>query len=331
MTVLESIVEFVRHIFIPGKSNNQRPRILHPAGLSVLVAVFLLNYSLRTLVAYLPGFVLGFSSSVTVDEVVTRTNEERGRAGLPTLVQSALLTQAAYAKATDMMSADYWAHVSPTGTQPWSFIKNSGYTYRYAGENLARDFSDTPAMMSAWMSSASHRENILSNRYSEIGVAVLDGTLEGVETRLVVQMFAAPATVAVAQAPQSPSRPVGGTASQPGVPPSQPVPTSPTALEETAFALEERELIEPQPQFAGATAIRRASAPISESIMISPTEITQAFGLVLVSLILGTLVVDWVIAHRRRSVRLVGRNWAHITYLTIVVLMLLQYAQGRIL
>lgn len=331
MPVLGSVSQFVRHAFIPGRANNQRPRLLHPAGLSVIVAIFLLNYSLRSLIVYLPGFVLGFSSSVNIDEVITRTNEERTKAGLSPLVQSSLLTNAASAKAADMMSVNYWSHVSPTGTQPWSFMKNAGYTYLYAGENLARDFSDTQTMISAWMSSPSHRENILSDRYSEIGVAVMDGTLDGVETRLVVQMFATPTPAALAQAPQTLAAPTSVTNQQPGVPSSQAAPLTQPTLTETAFTRESNEPREPQPQFAGTTAIRRATAPIADAIVISPTEITQAFGLILVSLILGTLVVDWVVAHRRRSVRLVGRNWAHITYLGIVTVMLLQYAQGRIL
>ncbi|MCH7951806.1 hypothetical protein IH980_03660 [Patescibacteria group bacterium] len=329
MSVVKKVGVFLGHAFLPQRSNNQRPRILHPAGLSVLVAIFLLNFSLRTLISYLPGFILGFSSSVTVDQVIAQTNQERNTAGLPLLVQNPLLSQAAQAKAVDMFSLDYWAHVSPTGTQPWTFIKSTGYTYRYAGENLARDFSDSPTLMNAWMGSSSHRENILNSRYSEIGVAVVDGRFQGVETRLVVQMFATPTPVPVARVqpkpkPQAPA-PISEETTQ------QAPADQEASLKETPFLTEGEVRQEPKPQFAGTTTIERITWPLEEERIVSPTGITQAFGMILMVLILGTLVVDWVIAHRRKTVRLVGRNWAHITYLGAVLLMMLQFAQGKIL
>ena len=345
MSFLKSLNSFFKHAFLPGKSNNQRPKILHPAGLSILVAIFLLNFSLRTLVTYLPGFVLGFSSSITVDEVVNLSNQERTKAGLSTLSTDPLLSQAAYNKALDMFGQNYWAHVSPTGTQPWTFIKNAGYSYRFAGENLARDFSDSTSVVNAWMGSPSHRENLLSDKYSNIGVAVVDGTLQGVETRLVVQMFGTPTPAPIAQViPQAQAQqaqpqtqpqpqvqqPAPATAQITPVEEETPVPAE-TALEETPFIAQGQVRQEPRPQFVGSTAFQRLTSPLRDERIVSPTEITQVFGIMLVVLILGTLVVDWVIAHRRRTVRLVGRNWAHITYMVVVGLMLLQYAQGRIL
>src|SRR3972149_328877 len=98
MSVQTRLGEWLSHTFLPRRSNNQRPRILHPAGLSVLVAAFLVVNSLRSLVSYIPGLVLGFSSSVTIDEVIKRTNDERVKAGLPPLTQNPHLSQAAFAQ-----------------------------------------------------------------------------------------------------------------------------------------------------------------------------------------------------------------------------------------
>jgi len=39
------------------------------------------------------------------------------------------------------------------------------------------------------MASPTHRRNILDSRYKDIGIAVMDGYINGVETTLVVQMF----------------------------------------------------------------------------------------------------------------------------------------------
>ena len=106
------------------------------------------------------------------------------------------LSAAAAQKAADMFARDYWAHISPVGTQPWYFITESGYSYRYAGENLARDFSDAKSVVDAWVASPSHRENLLNSRYQDIGIAVIDGQLEGRETTLVVQFFGTKLTAA---------------------------------------------------------------------------------------------------------------------------------------
>lgn len=49
--------------------------------------------------------------------------------------------------------------------------------------------ADPDSVVKAWMNSPTHRENLLSSRYQDIGIAVIDGSLGGRETTLVVQMF----------------------------------------------------------------------------------------------------------------------------------------------
>ncbi len=341
MPVHKKMGEFFAHLFLPRRSNNQRPRILHPAGLSVLVAVFLVAHSLQSLLGHLPGLVLGFASSITIDEVIAKTNEERAKSGLPALTQNPALTQAAFAKASDMFARNYWAHVSPTGTQPWAFIKNAGYSYRSAGENLARDFADTPNLIQAWMASPTHKENILSGNYHDIGVAVVDGILLGTETRLVVQMFGSPVAVPLAQKPKQTapsvlSAPVQETEKAAPVE-IQPETVPETPLAETKASLEEISYFrntKPQPfapKYAGTSIIEGFLQTERTERLISPTKVTQVFGLMLVALVLGTLVVDWVISHRRRTIRLVGKNWAHLMFLGAVGLMMMQFVGGKIL
>lgn len=320
MSFLAATWETFAHAFLPRTSNNQRSRILHPAGLSILVAIFLLNNALRSVINTIPGFVLGFSSSVTVEEIIVMTNAERAKAHLPPLSQNALLTQAAVAKAADMFASDYWAHISPSGTQPWDFVKNVGYKYQYAGENLARDFSDSENLMHAWMASTSHRDNVLSSKYQDIGVAIVDGTLQGVETRLVVQLLGSPAPIPIAQVQAQTEAMTGEVKQTKTLPPAE--------IKEVVSTAPN---IEIKPQFAGTSMSQTAAQSIGKEKKISPTQITQAFGMILITLILLTLLVDWAIAHKRKTVRLVGKNWAHLTFLGAAALMLLQFAQGRIL
>jgi hypothetical protein len=63
------------------------------------------------------------------------------------------------------------------------------YNYTYAGENLAMNFSEAEDALSAWLASPTHRDNILSQNYEDIGVAVVVGEINGTETTLVVQLF----------------------------------------------------------------------------------------------------------------------------------------------
>jgi hypothetical protein len=102
-----------------------------------------------------------------------------------------LLTSAAHAKADNMFDEQYWDHFGPNGETPWQFILASGYSYVYAGENLAKGFTTSEGVHAAWMASASHRENIMNANYKEIGIAVVPGTLLGEDVLLVVQIFGA--------------------------------------------------------------------------------------------------------------------------------------------
>lgn len=50
-------------------------------------------------------------------------------------------------------------------------LKNYGLTYNYAGENIAGNIS-MKAAVDKWLASESHKKNILSNKYTKIGVGV---------------------------------------------------------------------------------------------------------------------------------------------------------------
>lgn len=177
------------HLFVPHESNNHRARVLHPTGLSLAIGCYVVfQIVLGSISSRYPN-VLGYASNISPDEIVRLTNIERKSQGLPEVNLDTKLSAAAAQKAADMVAHDYWAHVSPQGTQPWYFVTSSGYAYKYAGENLARDFADPQSVVKAWMNSPTHRENLLSSRYQDIGIAVIDGQLGGRDTTLVVQMF----------------------------------------------------------------------------------------------------------------------------------------------
>lgn len=183
-------------LFIPHERNNHKASMLQPGFIGIFIALYLLNQSLiKTLSIAKPG-ILGYSSEITAQKVYDLTNKERLRANLPALHYNPSLSKSATAKAKDMFTNNYWAHYSPNGKTPWDFLKAENYQYSVAGENLAKDFYDTESMMKAWMNSPTHKSNIISIKYQEIGIGVVNGVLNGVKTTLVVQHFATPVNIA---------------------------------------------------------------------------------------------------------------------------------------
>jgi hypothetical protein len=195
------------HLFHPRRSNNHRPKVLHPESIGIFACLTLLFvFAVKPGVLVLArqtGQVLGYATSINASEVVTRTNTERAKSGLPALVINEKLNQAAAAKAQHMFDNHYWSHIAPDGTEPWYFFRKANYSYRVAGENLARDFSTTDEMVSAWMASPTHKANLVNNKYSEIGVAVVNGQLLGSDTTLVVQLFGSPLSTLPSQPNQA--------------------------------------------------------------------------------------------------------------------------------
>jgi hypothetical protein len=81
----------------------------------------------------------------------------------------------------------------------------SGYPYKYAGENLAKDFDTSAGAVQGWMNSPGHRANILNANYTDVGFAVQNGTLVGGQTTLVVAHYGQTAGVAVAATVPAPT------------------------------------------------------------------------------------------------------------------------------
>lgn len=132
--------------------------------------------------------------TLTSDKILAETNLQRNLNGnLPPLSQNAILDASALAKAKDMFKNQYFEHVSPSGVSPSDLVKNMGYNYIVTGENLILgNFASEYELVTAWMNSPGHRANILNNRYTEIGVAVIKGTWKGETTWIGVQEFGLP-------------------------------------------------------------------------------------------------------------------------------------------
>lgn len=131
---------------------------------------------------------------LTASKIVYETNLQRRQNGnLPALTVNEKLNAAAMAKAKDMFAKQYFEHISPSGVGPGQLAQKYGYDYIVEGENLILgNFSSEKEAVQDWMDSPGHRANILNNRYSEIGVAVLKGIYNGSSVWIGVQEFGLP-------------------------------------------------------------------------------------------------------------------------------------------
>ena len=114
--------------------------------------------------------------------VLCLVNGERAQHGLRPLRRSRMLTRAAASHSRDMVRRRYFAHVSPSGVGLYRRVARTGYLRRAPradlGETIAcgADALATPReLVGDLMSSAPHREIILTGRFREIGVGLALG------------------------------------------------------------------------------------------------------------------------------------------------------------
>jgi uncharacterized protein YkwD len=99
-------------------------------------------------------------------------NAGRSAIGLPPLVVDPKLASVARAYARDMAARRYFGHRNPEGRSVSERFDFAGISYQYAGENIAFVQSEDEAM-DGFLNSPDHKANMLSNRYTRIGVGVV--------------------------------------------------------------------------------------------------------------------------------------------------------------
>lgn len=135
--------------------------------------------------------VLGASTGLTNLQLLSVTNQSRELQSIGSLRLNSQLAAAAQTKAQDMVSDNYWSHISPDGSQPWNFAKQAGYHYQALGENLAYGFIGSDDVINGWLNSQEHRANMLDPAYQDVGFGVVQAAnyqSKGAQT-VVVAMY----------------------------------------------------------------------------------------------------------------------------------------------
>lgn len=190
-TMARRITKKLKLIFIPTEENRYRPTFLDGRFLTYyLIVLIVLKLISVPILLYLPRTI--FFADITKTNLIALTNQGRQSLGLRPLKESPILDKAALLKARDMLENNYFSHWSPTGISPWYWFKKEGYSYEFAGENLAIGFLDSSEVYQAWLASPPHKKNLLNPNYKEIGIAVARGSFKGRNTVVVVQLFGTP-------------------------------------------------------------------------------------------------------------------------------------------
>ena len=95
-------------------------------------------------------------------QVLNLLNGERASRGLSALRMDPELTRAACVRAGEI--ARSFSHTRPDGSA-WSTVSGAAY-----GENIARGQNSAEKVIAAWMTSTSHRENMLRASYGSVGI-----------------------------------------------------------------------------------------------------------------------------------------------------------------
>lgn len=121
-------------------------------------------------------------------EVLRLVNQARGtarkcgstryRATSP-LRWDARLARIAAAHSQDMAENAYFSHNSRDGRSPFKRMKQAGYAYDSAGENIAAGFRSPGSVVRAWLKSPGHCKNLMRRGYTELGVGYATGGVYG--------------------------------------------------------------------------------------------------------------------------------------------------------
>jgi len=197
----------LRDYFIPHEGNEYRPHSLREESALMFGAAAVLLFAGALLNTYLVTKT-NFYAAIVPSVLADFANDDRANLSVVPLQWNPILAEAARGKAEDMAQKGYFAHTSPEGVTPWQWFRKAGYSYRYAGENLAVYFSDSWDVHKAWMDSAGHRANIVNGKFTEIGIAAAKGIYQGKETIFVVQLFGKPQAEASKAPETAPAPPV---------------------------------------------------------------------------------------------------------------------------
>lgn len=116
----------------------------------------------------LPANTSNRPESLTRDEILSAINTTRKANGAPPWTYNPRLEAAALSQARLMARKDTLSH--DLGVTLRQRVTEAGYLLA-VGENVAKGYKTLPAAIEGWLASQGHRNTLLSNRFTEFGLA----------------------------------------------------------------------------------------------------------------------------------------------------------------
>ena len=107
--------------------------------------------------------ISGTQNYTYASQVISLLNEQRVTNGLSPLTADSTLTAAAVQRAAETVI--YFSHTRPNGSRCFTAFDGG-----WRGENIAAGQADPDEVITGWMNSTGHRENILKANYTSVGV-----------------------------------------------------------------------------------------------------------------------------------------------------------------
>ncbi len=332
-----SLFHHLKQLFYPHEHNNHHPKaIRHSAVATYTVALLIFHISYNVFFAHSSN-LLGFATAISQPVLIQLTNQQRAAAGVGLVTESALLDKSALLKAQNMFAEDYWAHFAPSGKSPWYWFDQAGYSYTLAGENLARDFDTSQGVITGWMNSPSHRANLLAPGYKDIGMAVLNGTLQGHETTLVVQHFGTPVTLSASNGSTIPTTPLSTgskTTPQSGSAPQAIQQPTPVPVQDSALSQETlRPLTTGSPGVPLGAYQQLSTLPYN---LLHPQPVTswgvqQTVTIVFLFTLMLLFLFDSVVIQRKGIVRAHSHSFLHAGMMGVLLILVVYSTIGGVL
>jgi hypothetical protein len=144
--------------------------------------------------AHIESPVLG-AETINPGDIILYINNERMKVGSPPLRENKTLAFAAQKRADVILKYQNFAHQDPyEHIQLDTVLPMVNYPFRYASENIGMGDDSARAFVNGFMSSPSHKANLLNPQLQETGVAVVTGAYKQYWVNIAVQLFAIPTT-----------------------------------------------------------------------------------------------------------------------------------------
>jgi len=108
-------------------------------------------------------------------DVLDLVNQDRANLGLGALTGDSRLHDAARAHSLDMQTNNFVDHAGTGGTTPGQRAQAAGYDWNRVGENIAAGYLTAESVVTAWLNSPGHRDNMRDGLFTDAGIALIEG------------------------------------------------------------------------------------------------------------------------------------------------------------